>query len=346
MPDMFSDSRLSCANPFQWLEIHEGGQCFLCCPAWLKTSVGNLLEHSLEQIWNGPCAQRLRKAVLNGTFAHCNKKRCPRLHTRTYPVGPPGHFSDQDIAEALAGNNPLPGFGPKILNLCYDHSCNLYCPSCRTHPFVARGESAALIETLGERLRVQAGPSAEQLRISGTSDPFGSPHFLRMLRSFDPEAWPRLCSIHLHSNGQLWTPGMWQVLAAIHPLVKTAEISVDAAGAHTYSLNRPGGSFAQLMENLEFISTLPLRGKLSFVVQRNNFREVPAFAALGQRLGFEVYFSQLVNWGTFSREEFRERAVHHPDHPDHSLLLQNLNLVAGSPGVDLGNLMPLVAGAR
>ena len=40
---------------------------------------------------------------------------------------------------------------------------------------------------------------------------------------------------------------------------------------------------------------------------------MPDFLRLAQRIGAdEVYFSQLVNWGTFSVEEYARRAVHLP----------------------------------
>ncbi len=77
------------------------------------------------------------------------------------------------------------------------------------------------------------------------------------------------------------------------------------------------------------------------MAQRNNYREMPQFVDLARRLGGRVYFSQLVNWGTFSRQEFQRRAVHLPGHPEHSDFLACLKRVAAVPGVDLGNLADL-----
>src|SRR5206468_11023436 len=80
--------------------------------------------------------------------------------------------------------------------------------------------------------------------------------------------------------------------------------------------------------------------KISMVVQDNNFREMPDFVRLGQRLSFDVvYFSQLVNWGTFSDEEFRRRAVHRPGHPRYREFVALLqDRLFDVPIVDLGNL--------
>ena len=45
--------------------------------------------------------------------------------------------------------------------------------------------------------------------------------------------------------------------------IKHAHISVDAAHPDTYAINRRGGSFAKLLENLEFISSLRRNGPLN-----------------------------------------------------------------------------------
>jgi hypothetical protein len=80
--------------------------------------------------------------------------------------------------------------------------------------------------------------------------------------------------------------------------------------------------------------------KISMVVQENNFPEMPDFVRLGQRLAFDVvYFSQLVNWGTFSDEEFRRRGVHLPGHPRHQEFVAVLqDRIFDEAIVELGNL--------
>jgi hypothetical protein len=76
------------------------------------------------------------------------------------------------------------------------------------------------------------------------------------------------------------------------------------------------------------------------VVQENNFFEMPDFIKLGKRLNVDtVFFTQLVNWGTFSDEEFRLRAIHLPAHPRHSEFASLLNdKIFNEPIVHLGNL--------
>ena len=103
------------------------------------------------------------------------------------------------------------------------------------------------------------------------------------------------------------------------------------------------------MPNLEFISGLRLTGPIenltiSMVVQENNFREMADFVRLGKRLGVDVvYFSRLVDWGTFEDAELRRRQVHGREHPYHAELIEVLgNEIFRDEIVFLGNLTELV----
>jgi hypothetical protein len=75
-------------------------------------------------------------------------------------------------------------------------------------------------------------------------------------------------------------------------------------------------------------------------VQANNWREMPEFAELGRKFGVDVVlFTGLKNWGTYSREDYAERAVHLPEHPDYDAFKRWLQQPAFSEkGVLLGDL--------
>ncbi len=111
----------------------------------------------------------------------------------------------------------------------------------------------------------------------------------------------------------------------------------------------PYESFERLLENLEFISQLRNNGplehvKISMVVQENNFMEMPDFLQIGKHYNFDsVFFVYLVNWGTFSEEEYIDRAIHLPGHPSHSKLIDMLkNVIFYDPIIHLGNLSGLI----
>lgn len=333
--------RWICRNPFEWFEIHADGQVFACCPSWLKRPLGNLLTDTLAEIWNGTTARQLRQSVHDGSFRHCNRQRCPRLARHTAPFVPVSSLTEEAFAAIFKTRQTRLPWGPRTLNLCYDRSCNLACPSCRKSLWVASGTERQRAMQITERIQRELAGQARHLILSGSGDPFAGEAYRRLLEDFVATDYPQLESIHLHSNGLLWNPAAWQTLAGAGEFVRSAEISVDAASPATYAINR-GGDFRRLLENLAYLATLPMAITLSFVVQQNNYREMPDFVDLARGFGFAVYFSQLVNWGTFHRDEFRRRAIHLPDHPENQQFRSLLEKIAPLKGVDIGNLGPVL----
>jgi len=339
---------LFCDRPFRWLEVSGvrlRGEAHLCCPSWLDLPVGDLSRQSVEEVWNGETAQRIRRSILDGSFRHCDAARCPFLASRIDPVRRRSEIEDAELRLVLEqGLTRLP-WGPQEINCAFDRSCNLSCPSCRTDLIVEK-EASPDIRAIGERLRTEALPGARVLYVTGSGDPFGSPFFRSWLQDMTEADVYGLDRIHLHTNAQLWTRRAWGKLPAhVRERIRTTEISVDAASPGTYAVNRRGGRFETLLENLELVAELrrvgPLRWVgLSFVVQDNNFREMAAFVELVKRFGFDrVMFNRVLNWGTFSSSEYRSRAVHLKGHPRHADLLEVLRDSAfADPIVQLGNL--------
>jgi hypothetical protein len=214
---------------------------------------------------------------------------------------------------------------------------------------VNESSNSERILNIQQKLNDHALADAKLLYITGSGDPFGSPFFRTWLYKMKRSDMPNLETLHLHTNAQLWTPRMWNPIPEdIRALIRTTEISIDAASAATYEVNRRGGKWDVLLRNLEFVSELRQSGPLtwlgiSMVVQENNFEEMPDFVRLGRRIGADmVYFSQLVNWGTFSEAEFEERAVHRAEHPRNLALRATLkDSIFTDSLVNLGNLSPL-----
>lgn len=330
-----------CTRPFEWFEVHPDGSVFVCCPAWLKRPIGNLLQQTIEAIWNGPLACEIRKSILNGSFHNCSKSHCPHLLTNSAPVTYPGAISPGEVRKALQQKEHRLSYLPRSLNLCFDYSCNLACPSCRKQVRVARGAELKQAEQIGAIIQKELLPQAQTVTLSGFGDPFGSPTYLALLKKLNSFDFPHLQQVRLHTNGQRLTPEMWQQLPGLQSLVAEIEISIDAATEPTYQLNRPGGSFFQLLSNLNFLKGCDCNRTLSMVVQQNNWREIPQFLALAQSYDADIYLSKLVNWGMFSKSEYRRRAVHLCDHPEHKDFIQLLQQVAGERA-EIGNLAPLI----
>ena len=345
---MSKNVQLFCSNPFEWFEVTQlngRGGVYVCCPSWLDIPIGNLQHQSVNDIWNSEKAQEIRRSILDGSFRYCNRCRCSFLQNESGPIQRIEDVSDEHLRTAIEKNLTILPHGPKKIICTYDKSCNLSCPSCRTEIIVESRHREEILR-IQDKIQKEALRDADYLHIAGSGDPFGSPFFRKWLQTMKRQDMPSLERIHLQSNGMLWTPAMWGTIPKeTRQLVRSAEISIDAASSETYSINRRGGDFEKLLENLEFINRLRKAGplewvKISMVVQENNFMEMPDFVRLGKRFDFDtVYFGQLVNWGTFSEAEFANRAIHLPGHPRHKEFLDVLkNEIFDEPPVDLGNL--------
>ncbi|WP_406826872.1 SPASM domain-containing protein [Pedobacter sp. KACC 23697] len=306
-----------CQFPFDFAQIDPLGQMYLCCPQTLPEAAGDLVSDTFMDTWNSPGAIAIRESILDGSFRYCSEATCGYLQSNSLPlkeeVKNPRHreFIDHHITRVEQG--------PLTINMSYDRSCNLSCPSCRKGMVVLKGKSKENAETIHDRVVNRSLKNVEELIITGSGDPFGSQLFHSFLRSFDPSTAPQL-HITLSTNGLLLTPKTWGSIC--NTAISKIDISVDAGSAPTYMLNR-GGNWNILLDNLDFVGKLRRAGKiksfeLHFVVQENNFREMKDFVEIGLQVSADfICFKQILNWGTYSEEEYLSRAVQLASHPLH-----------------------------
>lgn len=353
------DSKYICTKPFTWLELGQDGECWVCCEAWQDKPIGNILKQPFKEVWNGKIAQDIRQSMYDGSYTYCNDN-CPFKKNNDGPIRlkediVKDELADKKFKNAINKELTVLPYNPLMINASYDRSCNLSCPSCRTQVIIAIGEEKNKILEIQKKMTNEFMHDCHYICVTGSGDPFGSPNFRKLLQELDPNKFPELWHIHLHTNATLWTPEAWSKLHKIHHLIKTTEISIDAMTKETYSLNRRGGNWNKLMENIEFISKLkvvifpeselqPLKVHISFVVQQNNWREMKDFVKFGHKYNFHVTFSKLINWGTFSEEELRDRQVHQPNHPEHKEFVKFIrDPIFAKDKVQLGNLRHLLS---
>jgi MoaA/NifB/PqqE/SkfB family radical SAM enzyme len=346
-----SSEPLFCSQPFKRFEVLGGGQrgdTFFCCQSWVTGSIGNMVDHSVEEVWNSRSAQAFRKSILDNSFRYCRGEVCPYLQRIDGPVQRLKDVTDPDMLDVIRQNKVVLPFGPSEIICCFDQSCNLSCPTCRKHLIMETDHSVAIVN-IQKKLETDALRDAKLLYITGSGDPFGSPFFRKWLQTMDHRRMPKLERIHLHTNGLLWTRRIWESIPEpTRRLIRGATISIDAASEEIYTVNRRGGEFKTLLDRLAMIGALRRDGPLDYLefhmtVQRNNFQEMGAFVELGHRFGADrVAFHKLLDWGSFTPEEFAERAVHEPSHPDYQAFLDMLvDHRLRSPIVYLSNLSDL-----
>ena len=339
-----------CRSPFEHLEISPSGDVHLCSPGWVKGSVGNLGKQTLKEIWHGEKAKALRASVMNGSYQECLSTMCPHLQaldagSQPVPYSPIESFEAprSPHAKKIAGGETPPG--PSKVNVAFDVTCNLSCPSCRKGPLGLRPGTPEWqkAEKMAGSI-ISALPLIRRLNIAGNGEPFASRLYWKILTSIDKALHPSL-RVMLHTHALLFTPDRWKELSKAHGLIDTIEVSIDAASAETYALNRRGGSFETLLERLAFLAKLRQEGAIqrfivSFVVQANNFREMPAFIELGRSVKADVIsFGRLDDWGSFPAAILTNRSVHREDHPEHAEFVRVLSEpVFSESDVFLGNL--------
>lgn len=328
---MLSERRKSyfCRAPFEKIEISAKGDVHLCCPGWIRGPVGNLKTQSLDEIWNGERAREIRAAVTNGTFSECNSQTCPHLQAvdtgaKLPAYSPIESFQNPSSDYARSLTQGFVPAGPMNVNAAFDLTCNLSCPSCRKELIVWRPGMPEFqqAEKIANEV-VKALPKIRRLKLAGNGDPFASRLYWKILTTIDRELHPDL-RVFLHTNALLFTTERWKEMSKGHGLIDTVEVSIDAADGGTYALNRRGGSFDTLLDRLQFLAKLRSQNSIrrllvSFVVQANNFREMPAFVELGRSINADtIIFSRLTNWKTWPPAVFASRAVHAIEHPQHA----------------------------
>lgn len=335
-----------CLRPFKHFEIHNESsvtdkiRTYCCCPTWIKKSYGNifdpnvdtqnlLIKKSFDEIWNSDSAIEFRKSVLDGTFSYCRIDRCPYIQNNTLPFKKDyNDFINEIITQDFKINKP------KEINLCYDRSCNLACPSCRNNFTYVKKDSDEykLKIKLNDFILnfIHTHDFEIQINCTGSGDPFASNIFQNFLSRIDSSKNNQI-SILLQTNGVLFTEENWEKIKNIVKLKnKTVLISLDAGTEFTYNKIRKGGDWKKLMENLDFISNLYQEClldyvQLDFVVQQQNYKEIPIFIEICEKYGFGVYFSRIFNWKTWSDQEFDKHDVFNKNHNEHQQLLQIIN---------------------
>ncbi len=323
-----------CSVPFEALEIMEK-QNHMCCSSWLTKELPNNVP--LKELWNSSEAIDIRNSVMDGSYKYCDKVKCPFLSKlikyKTNTSGPIKHINNltEVMQKSYETKNTILDVGPKIIQMSFDRTCNFKCPSCRIDMIVADSGKIKSINATIDEIEEAYSNSIETIYCSGTADPFASASYRNYLRKFDASKYPNLKSIHLHTNASLWNKEMWDSMPNIHKYVHTCEISIDAGTKETYeNKTRLGGNWENLLNNLKFISTLPISVKTSFVVQDSNYMEMETFYNLMYSIFYKkvnVFFGKITNWGTFSEGEFKLKQVWDETHPEHQLFKKEFNKI-------------------
>ena len=300
-----------CPRPYDTVLIDKQGSCYLCeCASWLPQSVGNLHIQSLEDIVNSKMANELRGSIADGSYRYCNNKQCSWL-LDTRP-------------ETKVWKETLPVNQIKNIRLAIDDSCNLSCPSCRTHQIFEKDKfqlrkKNKLADKITEYVRSQKHEI--NIHVGSDGDPFASlvyRYFVKQIKDLSNVRFS------VHTNGLL-IKKMYQRHTGLFEKLTVLHVSIDGATKSTYESLRRGGSWEKIIENLETIKQLKSKHGfqfvLHFVVQAENYREMPAIVELAGRYDADkIWLNKITNWNTFFN--FDSKNVDDPAHPENEFYLE------------------------
>jgi MoaA/NifB/PqqE/SkfB family radical SAM enzyme len=305
-----------CPNPFQRFDIGPNGDVLVCCGHWLPGPIGNFMTSSMDEVLNSHRAQKVRESVTDGSYKYCNHLECGPMIRDILPTR--DEFVPPITRQSVADD----GFrveGIDSLMFAFDQTCNLSCPSCRSHRIVEKASASTEKAQAVEQKLLPILPTVRVLHINPAGELFASKSSRRLLALINDDRCPELV-IDIISNGTLFSEAEWAKFPGIHNKVRSIRISVDAASKLTFERLRRLGDWEDFIQNMNFLSQLRQTGifrefKFSFTYQLENFREMPAFIEFCESLGVDLTIFERLQNIAFTREEYKRKAVHFFDHP-------------------------------
>lgn len=331
---MLKKENYICKIPFNQIQMFDN-QNYLCCPSWLTEPIGD--DGNVTEVFYSDKAKDIRDSILDGSYKYCSETTCPNLSGLKKNIVPEDFVYKTTESTEQIKNNTF----PRNLNFNFDKSCNFKCPTCRKDFINYLGNDREVVDNKLKQVDEELCEHVERIYMSGSADPFFSNSFRKFLINLNPKKYPKLKNIHLHTNGSLWTPELWDRMKSIHKYVNTCEISIDAGTKDTYEkIVRLGGDWEVLQKNLSFITKIKTikHYSFSFVVQDGNYTEMFEFynmieSHMSKRndATWGCFYGALVNWDTFTSDEFNVKDVCNPKHPEHEKLVTELGRVVFLP---------------
>lgn len=323
---------LNCRTPLNHMEFLTDGELYCCCSTFM-ISMGNVRDGGVTGVWNSNKHRILALSAVNRTYTFCNPSMCPLL------FGKKGKTADVDLARAY----PVMCSSPKVSAIGFDYTCNLKCETCRSELKVAKHLDKKKMLSYADYTINEILPGAKFFVMAGDGEIFVSEAYKRIYQSTNMND---MDYIRILSNGTLFNKKNWNEFKAGKKGKIMLTASVDAATKETYEAIRRNGNFDVLKNNMAFAGELRKKGELAyfrmnFVVQRRNYREMIDFVKWGLEIGAdEVFFTKILNWGTFSTEEFKDISMMEEDgvtaKPELRKILENP--IMKNEIVDLGTI--------
>ena len=316
-----------CSIPWNTMGVNNNGDVFICSsPSWIPKFTGNLLEvDDVYQVLNSIIAQQIRQEIIAGRYYYCNNKICS-FFSHVDPTRYQ-HIPQTDESPMLFTTDPSLTVSqiPKNLIFDFDYTCNFKCPSCRTELInnnkhhIIRPTNNRLVEKIKHLIIDNIQSQPVEIRWCG-GEPFISDVYEELFEYILNTKKVNIQHV-IQTNGS-YLKSKADMLKRLLPTVKELRISFDAATPETYQKIRVNGNWDLLIENVRWtkklIDQLQIKTSLTadFVVQLDNYKEIPAFVQLCDDLGIKhINFQKMWNWGTWTQSLFDSKNVYDSAHP-------------------------------
>lgn len=299
-----------CSRPYRNLHCDPGGEVRFC--SWMDIKIGNVLEQSVEDIWHGEKAERLRGTFRDGSFKFCRTTSCPFLENDSLE-----RLDEEELCER---SRPL--HLPTVVYLANDFVCNHSCPSCRHEMYRVDKQYLVDFQKAGEALLPLLN-QAEEICTCGNGDIFSSPHMMNLLARIRPQN--EKYEFQIETNGVLFNEKNWNSLKNLHDSHITVTVTPNSYDKTTYRyLNGGHDDYEDLLSGLRFIRDLRRENEIniyniSIVVQESNYAELPSFIerSFNEFEADTVIVKPLYHWFKMSDDDFWFKDVLNPMHPYH-----------------------------
>ena len=279
-----------CRIPFESVEILEHGHVYPCVRDFLKYKPfsGNIETHDFEELWNGEMQTDLRQRVLKGDFSMCNREIC--IYQPCSPEEIPKDYKK----------------GPKELKISYDFECNSHCITCRDKIRTNTPEEMELYDNVYLPKIVKYAKNSKIVTLLGSGDPMFSRHARKVMKTLVKE-YPNI-KFNICTNGFLLNEKNLNELG-IQNNINGIFVSIHAVNKNTHKKIMRTEGFDTVMENVKLMSEWKKQGKIdwmsiNFVVHKMNYKEMPAFAKLAQKLDVMALFTVYRKW--YSAEYYKK----------------------------------------
>jgi len=293
-----------CERGMVKVDIDPQGDINPCCSTWFPVVMGRLLRPtSVSEEWDSYKARIAKLSMVNRTNAFCTMG-CPLF----YKAAMEAEYYPREYAGFEYENK-----GPKhIMNpkFGFDQTCNLRCESCRENYITTYRCETKNFSKILHKIKEEILPYAEEPLYAGNGEVFYSKIYRDLWVNTTGK---KRKNIYVYTNGMLFNEKNWELLEQGYEQIKL-NVSIDAASKKIYEEVRRGGKWEILVRNMEFAARLRKENRLkefsiSFVIQQKNYQECKEFIKLGKAWNVDsVVFTPILNWGTYSEEEFK-RAI-------------------------------------